>query len=134
MKRVLVAFVVAAFLGCGGDEVEFDLKHPPQWLKNLDGALPAKKLTRKELAGECLGTQFLQCEARVSASRAMTRKAQFGLQQGEVRITYTPAENANPVTITLRERDKPATVPVRKSGGTLEFRCKSVERCMIDLL
>ncbi|MGZ5443034.1 MAG: hypothetical protein ACXW5U_27135 [Thermoanaerobaculia bacterium] len=133
MKRILVALVAVALLGCGGDEVQFDLDSPPPWLKNLDRALPAKALRQGEISGDCFGVQFSTCEATVAASRSMTRKGTFALVQGrEVRITYVPNEKANDVTITLRS-DKDATVPVRKSGGTLTFVCNSVDRCMIEL-
>jgi hypothetical protein len=133
MRLAFLALVTAALVGCGGDEVKFDLNSPPPWLRKLDASLPAKRLSGNELAGGCVGTEFVQCTARVNPSRAMTRKAQFALRQGkEVRITYS-AEGANPVTITLRP-DKKATVPVRKNGGTLTFRCRGFDRCAIDLL
>ena len=132
MKRILVAVVAVALIGCGGDEVQFDLDSPPPWLKNLEQSLPAKALRPGEIAGDCLGRELRTCEAAVAASRSMTRKGTFTLGQGsEVRITYIPNEKANEVAITLRP-GKDATVPVRKSGGTLKFVCTS-GRCVIGL-
>lgn len=133
MKRLVVTLVAAALLGCGGDEVKFDLENPPQWLENLDDMLPATPLKRSELSSSCLAAEFTQCDATVRASRSMTRKAKFSLVQGsEVRITYVPGGDANPVTVTLRA-NKPATVPVRRNGGTMLFRCMSFDGCAVKL-
>lgn len=133
MKGIFATLVAAALIGCGGDEVRFDLDSPPPWLKNLDQAMPAKALRQGELSGDCFGPEFSTCEAAVTASRSMTRKGTFTLGQGrEVRITYIPNEKANEVTITLRS-GKDATVPVRKSGGTLKFVCRSGGPCVIGL-
>ncbi|HEV7241161.1 MAG TPA: hypothetical protein VGQ36_18150 [Thermoanaerobaculia bacterium] len=135
MKRPLViAFVAVALFGCGGDEVKFDLDNPPPWLKKLDASLPAKPLQRGELSGNCLDRQIGECRAQVRASKSMARKAKFQLVQGqEVKVTYLPNEKANAVTVTLR-RDREATVPVRRSGGILTFRCvKSIDPCVIAM-
>ena len=135
MNRIVIAVAAAALFACGGKEVKFNLKSPPQWLKNLDDALQAKQMRRDELtSGNCLGREFIgQCEMSVRSSRSLTRKAKFRLlKPGDVRITYTPGGDANPVTVTLRG-DDPATVPVRKSGGTLKFVCRTF-RCTLDLL
>ena len=138
MKRAVlaVAFVAVALLGCGGDEVKFDLENPPPWLKKLDSSLPAKALRPGELTGNCLGLDIRgECSAEVRASKSMIRKARVRLDQGlKVRITYTPNEKANAVTVTATSREREATVPVRKSGGTLTFRCLSpVEPCVISM-
>lgn len=136
MNRMVLAVLAAALFACGGKEVKFNLSSPPRWLKNLDDALPAKALTRSELEGDCLGTQQSPCELTVRRSRTMTRKAKFELRPGsgdEVRITYVPREEANSVTVTLRS-DKPATVPVRKSGGIIVLRCVSIQPCIVDLM
>ena len=133
MKRLVVTLLAAAILGCGGDKVDFDLEDPPQWLQNLDEMLPATPLKRSELSSSCLSAEFTKCDASVRASRSMTRKAKFRLLQGsEVQITYVPGGDANPVTVTLRA-GKPATVPVRRNGGTMLFLCKSFDGCAVQL-
>lgn len=134
MKRILAALAAAALLGCGGDEVRFDLENPPQWLQDLDRALPAKALRPDELSAGCLASFTRECRATVLPSRAMARKATFALGEGrEVRIVYEAGEGASPVIVTLRD-DKPATVPLRRSGGTLTFVCKSFSRCAVEMV
>lgn len=138
MRRpfVVVALVAVALAGCGGDEVKFNLKSPPPWLKKLDSSLPAKAMQPGELSGNCVGRQFAgECSADVRASKSMTRKAKFRLEQGlKVRITYTPNEEANEVTVTATRREPEVTLPVRRSGGKLTFRCASpLEPCAISM-
>lgn len=132
IRPLVAALLAAALLGCGSEEVQFDIDSPPKWLTSLDQSLPAKALRPDEISGDCFGRQFRECTATVAASRAMTRKGKFGIVQGqEVRITYAPNEEASDVTITLRA-GKDATVPVRKSGGTLTFRCLNpFESCVM---
>ena len=132
MKRVLVLAAAAMFICCGGDEVRFDIDSPPPWLKKLESSLPSTPLRRGELVGDCVGQPMSQCNATVRASKSMARKAKFSLSQGtEVKITYTPNEKANALNITLR-KNRDATVPVRRSGGQLTFRCvKSFEPCVV---
>jgi len=138
VRRVLViaGLVAVALAGCGGDEVKFNLKSPPPWLKKLDASLPAKSLQPNELSGTCVGRQLSSvCRADVRASKSMTRKAKFQLEQGlKVRITYTPNEEGNEVTVTATRREPEATMPVRRSGGRLTFRCVTVtEPCVISM-
>jgi hypothetical protein len=129
MKRVFVLAAAALLCACGGDDVKFNLKSPPLWLVKLDSALPAKPLQRNELTGDCVGVPFRgQCRADVSESKSLTRKARF--KGSKARITYTPNEQANPVTITLRGE---ATVPIRRSGGRLTFVCLSFDPCRIAM-
>lgn len=133
MKCALAALVAAALLGCGGDEVRFDLENPPQWLQDLDRALPATPLRPDELSSDCLASFPVRCTAQVRPSRAMARKVTFALARGsEARLTYTAGEGANPVIITLKP-NKAATVPLRRSGGTLTFVCKSINRCGVGM-
>jgi len=138
MRRVLVvaALVAVALAGCGGEEVKFDIKSPPPWLKKLDASLPAKSLQPGEISGNCVGRQFAgECGADVRASKSMMRKAKFHLEQGlKVRITYAPNEEANEVTVTATLNEPEATMPVRRSGGKLTFRCVTpLQPCAISM-
>ena len=45
--------------------MNFDLEHPPRWLRNVDGMLPAKPLRADEISGSCFGVPFRTCSADV---------------------------------------------------------------------
>ena len=128
LRAAPLAVVLLAFVACG----EFDVNEPPPWVKNLDGMLPAKRMRASELSDQCLARAFARTRCTVAPSRSLMRKAVLRLNSGnKVAVTYTPAEKGNPVIISVGRGDR-VTVPIRKSGGTLELECTGIN-CVVTV-
>jgi hypothetical protein len=135
MRRALTIMPIVLLLaGCGGGT--FDIEHPPSWLTRLGNAMPKNPLRAHELEGCTNVALTTPCTATVARSSRLVRNAFVRLADGqEAQLTYVPPGGSG-VAITVTPDGGPARVPVRRSGGSLEFVCTKagMHGCVFELV